>query len=287
MIELEQLRYVRLGTRDLRSAADFATNILGLEQVRTEPDRTYFRSDFRDHTLCYVLAEPSYASFAFDVRTAESLETAKRALADFGVKFRPGTEDECADRRVKAFVAFEDRSGNTIEIVLRPLMSGWRYFPSRDTGVKGLQSVALRSTSPDDERLWTTVFKAQVSDWVGEAAYIRTDTLHHRLSLHPSARNGLLAVTYEVEGIDQIMQTLYYLRNHQVRVKHGPGRQPTSAQMFITFEGPDEMLFTFASGMTKIVDDSTHLPRQFPDVAKSYCGWGSDVSIPELAGRRG
>jgi len=286
MIELEQLRYVRLGTRDLQEASEFATGVLGLQHVRTESSRAYFRSDYRDHTLCYVLTESHYASFAFDVRTPEVLERARQAVADFGLKPRFGTEDECADRRVKAFIVFEDRTGNSIEIVLRPLMSGWRYFPGRDAGVTGLQSIALRSMSVDDERLWTTVFNGRISDWVGDACYIRIDRLHHRLSLHPSSRAGVLAVGFEIEGIDQLMQANYFLKNRQIRIKHGPGREPTSGQMFITFEGPDGVLFRFATGMTTIADDRAHLPRQFPDAPSSYCAWGSEVAIKELAGAR-
>ena len=284
MIELEQLRYIRLGTRDLRGASEFATGVLGLQHVRTEADRAYFRSDYRDHTLCYVLTDSDYASFALDVRTAEVLKRAQQALSDFGLKPRFGTDEECADRRVKAFIAFEDRTGNSVEIVLRPLMSGWRYFPSRDTGVRGLLSVALRSKSRDDERLWTSVFNGRISDWVGDACYIRMDRLHHRLSLHPSSQAGLLGVAFEVESIDQVMQAKYFLKSSQIRIKHGPGRQPTSGQMFITFDGPDGMLFSFVTGMSTIADDQTHLPRQFPDVASSYCAWGSEVAIPELAG---
>lgn len=286
MIDLEQLRYVRLGTRDLNGAAAFATGVLGLEHVRTEGGRAYFRSDFRDHTLCYVQTDSALAGVAFEVRTAEALESARNALSEFGAKPRTGTPEECSERRVKAFVAFEDASGASIELVLRPLTSGWRYFPSRDTGVKGLLSVALRSTSAADERLWTTIFNAKVSDWVGDTAYIRLDALHHRLSLHPSARNGLLAVTYEVEGIDQVMQAYYFLKGRQIRIAHGPGRQPTSEAIFITFEGPEGMLFSFAAGMTRIAQPG-RLPRQFPDVAKSYCAWGSEVSIAELSGAAG
>jgi len=55
-------------------------------------------------------------------------------------------------------VWFEDHSGNRIELVVRPLNSGWRYFPSRDAGVKGLSGVLLRTKDSDgDEALWTGV----------------------------------------------------------------------------------------------------------------------------------
>ena len=54
MIAIEQLRYVRLHTRDLAAAAHFAQRILGLELVEQDDAQAAFRSDFRDHTLVFT-----------------------------------------------------------------------------------------------------------------------------------------------------------------------------------------------------------------------------------------
>ena len=45
MINLQDIRYVRLGTRDLEGAVDYATKILGLQLVGREGKSAYFRSD--------------------------------------------------------------------------------------------------------------------------------------------------------------------------------------------------------------------------------------------------
>ena len=45
MINLQDIRYVRLGTRDLEGAIDYATKILGLQLVGREGKSAYFRSD--------------------------------------------------------------------------------------------------------------------------------------------------------------------------------------------------------------------------------------------------
>jgi 2,3-dihydroxy-p-cumate/2,3-dihydroxybenzoate 3,4-dioxygenase len=50
MINLLDIRYVRLGTRDRAGAERFAREVIGLERVRQEAGTTYFRSDHRDHT---------------------------------------------------------------------------------------------------------------------------------------------------------------------------------------------------------------------------------------------
>lgn len=282
MIAIEQLRYVRLGTADLAAATDFAQNILGLELVEASDDQATFRSDFRDHTLAFVKDATRAQCLGLEVRDPETLERAADALTAQGYKITPGSPDAATKRKVKSFLAFRDETGVVNELVVRPLHSGWRYFPSRDAGVTGLEAVALRSPAiAKSEALWTKVLGGHVSDWIGDAAYLRFDAMHHRVALHPSTTGGILAVEYGVESVDQLMQANYFLQDQQVRIVHGPGRRPASGQMFLTFAGPDGVLFSYvAEGQP--IKDSTHRPRQFPRRAQSFCIWGSRSEVPEF-----
>ena len=284
MIEIEQLRYVRLGTRNLPAAIDFAQRILGLQMVEKSDEQATFRSDFRDHTLVYEAGDPSRQSIGLELRTHAALERAVATLAANGITAAPANATALARRKVRAMVSFTDRSGNLFELVVRPETSGWRYFPARDAGVTGLAAAALRTTANGaDEALWTEVFNGRVSDWVGDAAFIRFDDAHHRLALHPSDRAGVLAVEYAVEGLNQVMQAMYFLQSAQVKIVHGPGRRPSSGQIFLTFVGPDDMLFSYVAEGTRIADDKAHRPRQFPRRRESFCAWGSESTVPEFA----
>src|SRR5262245_64627307 len=60
MITLRDIRYVRLGTRNLDAASEYAKRILGLQEVRREHKSIYFRSDSRDHTLVYCEGDPAH-----------------------------------------------------------------------------------------------------------------------------------------------------------------------------------------------------------------------------------
>jgi 2,3-dihydroxy-p-cumate/2,3-dihydroxybenzoate 3,4-dioxygenase len=282
MIAIEQLRYVRLGTRDLAAAAQFAQRILGLELVEQDETQAAFRSDFRDHTLAFIKDQKPAQTVGFEVRDSETLERAADVLARNGYDVTPGSAEGAARRKVKTFLSFNDASGVTVDLVVRPLHSGWRYFPSRDAGITGLEAVALRTTSVvKSEALWTKVLAGKVSDWVGDAAFIRFDLAHHRLALHPSSSSGVLAVEYGVASVDQLMLSSYFLQDQQVRIVHGPGRRPASEQMFLTFAGPDDVLFSYVTEGSDI-DEATHRPRQFPRRAQSFCGWGSRSEVPEF-----
>lgn len=282
MIAIEQLRYIRLGAPDLAAAVDFAQRVIGLDLVERNEMQASFKSDFRDHTLVFFRGEPSDQAVAFEIRHADMLDDAAKDLATLGLKLQKGTAAEIEARKVKDFGWFRDASGNRIELVVRPLNSGWRYHGARDAGITGLAAVALRTTNPAaDQDLWTKIFDGRVSDRVGDAAFIRFDQSHHRLALYPSAGVGVLAVEYAVEEIDFVMQAQHALQGMQVRLLHGPGRRPTSEQAFVTFAGPTGVAFSYVTEATAIADEANHRPRQFARTPRSFCAWGSDSILPE------
>lgn len=283
MIAIDQLRYVRLGTRDLSAAVDFAERVLGLQLVNRSENSAYFRSDMRDHTLVFFLGEPAESAVGFEIHGQAQFDAAITELSQHGIEATIGTEHACAARKVCALASFRDPDGNMIELALRPLHSGWRYFPARDAGIVGLQGVALRSQNmPACEALWTILFNGRVSDWVGEAVFLRFDQTHHRLAYYPSAGRGILSIDFGVENVDLLMRNNYFLQSAQVRIVHGPGRRPTSNQIFLTFAGPDETLFSFVTEGDDITDETTHRPRQFPRTGSSFCAWGSESDVREF-----
>ena len=131
MIDLLDIRYVRLGTRDLIGADRFAREVIGLERARVEGGAHYYRSDQRDHTLVYFDGDPTDHTVGFELRDAAALDAAASALSDAGVAVRRGSADECEQRRVREFVHFRDPTGNAVDLVVRPHHGGSRHFPSR------------------------------------------------------------------------------------------------------------------------------------------------------------
>jgi len=282
MVELQQLRYARLITDDLRSAADFAQRVIGLEPIDRNQELATFRSDYRDYTLAFASGERAVQSVGLEVRYPQDLDAAIEGLRGLGLSSGRGSAEDCAFRKVKDMAWFMDFSGNRIELVVRPLNSGWRYFPSRDAGIRGLADVMLRTVDLEkDLSIWTEILGARVSDWAGEAAYLRFDEAHHRIALFPAARPGILAVEYAVEDVNLLMRNSYLLRDLQVPVVHGPGRRPASEQLFLTFAGPGDVLFSFvAEGVA--ADTEPRRPRQFPAGPAGLCNWGSECKIGEF-----
>ena len=287
MIELKDIIYVRLGTRDLEGSRRYATAILGLEEARAEGNpkhgqTRYFRSDAREHTLAYFDGDPRDHTTGFEVARSAELESAAAALEQLGYPVRRGTAAQAQARAVADFINFRDPSGNSIDLALRPHFSGKRYFPARDAGITGFSHIGLRTTDAvRDEAFWTQVLSARVSDRIGAAALLRIDQVHHKIALFPSSFAGVQHVNHQVAEVDDIMRSAYFLKDNGIRIVFGPGRHPTSGARFLYFEGPDEMIYEYSCGV-RLVTDENEAPRQFPFTPSSFCMWGSKPDIAEF-----
>jgi len=292
MVNLYDIRYLRLGTPNLEAAIEYATKIVGLQLVAREGKSAYFRSDktavrgdTRDHTLVYFEGDPSDHTAAFDLLNPEDFDSIGAELERAGHPVRMGTQQECEQRRVRQFLAFKDPTGNKLEVVVRPFHSGVRYFPSRDAGITHFSHIGLKTTNAKrDEAFWTRLLNARVSDWIGDAPLMRVNTIHHTLALFPSTAPGVQHINHQVEDIDDIMRSYYFLKEKGVKIVFGPGRHATSSAMFLYFEGPDKMIYEYSIGVKHIrpEDEASYRPRQFPFTPESFCIWGSRPDIPEF-----
>lgn len=283
MIELKEVCYTRLGTKDLETSAEFATQILGLQSTGGGHKDQYFRSDDRSHTLYYFEGDPNDQVVGFEIAHAPALEAAGATLDALGHPVHRGTKSECDARHVVDFIRFRDPTGTTVEVALRPEMVGKRYFASRDAGITGFSHVGLFSRDPvKDETFWTQVCNARVSDRIGDVPLLRVNAIHHTIALIPAPRSGIQHINHQVVSTDDVMRSYSLLQEHRIPIVFGPGRHPTSGARFLYFEGPDGMVFEYSVGVSE-VNEETYRERQFGFEPSSLCMWGSKAQMKELA----
>lgn len=287
MIKLRDVCYVRLGASNLATSEAFATEVLGLQVAERSKGALYLRSDDRAHTLCYTEGDPSQQVVGFEVDDEASLQEAAATLEKLGRPVVAGTSAEAAQRKAKAFIAFNDPSGNRIELAVRPERSGKRYFPTRDCGITGFNHVGLFSTDPArDEVFWTQVCNARVSDRIGDIPLMRVNAIHHTIALVRAPKSGVQHINHQVASNDDVMRSFYLLSEKQVPIVFGPGRHPTSGARFLYFKGPDGVVFEYSVGVDEIADEATHRPRQFGFEPTSFCMWGAKpagMALPNAA----
>jgi len=275
--------YVRLAVSEPSASARFVSDIFGLQRVAGQDGEIAFRSDDRFRTVSLGQNSADGASVGIEVWDDRALEEIGRQLRELGFTAKEATTSECRCRYVQSALLTEDASGNRIDLVVRPTRSGRRYFPPRDAGIVEFHGGGIRTTDHLRDLSFWRALGAEVSDWVGDIAYLRIDGLHHRIALYPSKGNGLLYAAFEVEALDQIMQNSYFMQESQIRIVQGPGHEPASSQMFLHVEGPDGLIFSYVNGMAEL-DGKPRLARQFPLTASSLCDWGSESKdVPELS----
>src|SRR5947199_4480450 len=229
MIQLKDVSYVRLGSPDLESAENFATACLGLQIAERGKKDLYLRSDARAHTLCYSEGDPSDQTVGFEVEDEASLQDAAATLERLGHAVHAGSVQEAEQRKVRAFIGFRDPTGNHIELVVRPERSGQRYFASRDAGITGFSHIGLNSTDPArDERFWTQVCNARVSDRIGDIPLMRVNAIHHTIALVRAPRAGSQPINPQGETSAGVLRCCYFLNRPPVPAVFAPGRPPTS-----------------------------------------------------------
>ena len=285
VIDLLDIRYVRLGTASLEVADRFAREIVGLELARASHRTRHYRSDQRDHTLVFLEGNPADHTIGFELRGIAELTAAAAELSDAGLAVRAGTAAECEQRRVGAFVNFRDATGNKIDLVIEPDRAVHIYRPPTATGITGFSHIGLCSTAPRrDERFWTGTLGARISDRIGNAAFLRIDEIHHKVALIPTTHAGVQHVNHQVAAVDDIMRPWYRLRERGVRILFGPGRHPTSEAVFLYFQGPDGMTYEFSTGVRTIsaAQEAAYRPRQLPAAPASFCMWGALPDIDEF-----
>jgi len=297
MINLHDIRYLRIATPNLDQAVEFATRIVGLQLVKREGKSAYFRSDkvdvrgdTRDHTLVYVEGAPGDHSIGFDLKDPNDFDAIGAVLDNAGHPVRLGTPDEAESRRAKNVLFTRDPSGNPIEIVARAYHSGVRCFPARDAGITEFSHIGLCSSDlRRDQAFWTSLFNARVSDWVGEVPFFRINTVHHSVVLFPSPKPGVQHINHQVEDIDDVMRSYYFLKEKGVKIIWGPGRHPVSTAMMVYFEGPDKMVYEYSVGVKHIQpeQEAAYRPRQFPFERYSLCMWGAVPDNPDFDATKG
>ena len=239
MIQLRDVSYVRLGSPDLEIGRNFRDRLPRPADRRTRQEGPLL--SFRRARAYAVLFGRRSAdqTVGFEVEDEASLQEAAATLEALGHDVHSGTAREAEQRKVKAFIGFRDPTGNHIELVVRPERNGRRYFASRDAGITGFSHIGLNSTDPArDERFWTQVCNARVSDRIGDIPLMRVNAIHHTIALVRAPKAGIQHINHQVESSDDVLRSYYFLSDRRVPIVFGPGRHPTSGARFLYFTGP-------------------------------------------------
>jgi 2,3-dihydroxybiphenyl 1,2-dioxygenase len=158
MSQVTELGYLGIGVKDLDAWKQFAGEVIGLQVIDgDERNSCYLRMDYWHHRIA-VRQDGSDDLTYLGLRVAgpEEFHQMRAQLSEAGVKYRAGSPEEAAERRVLELLKLEDPGGNPIEIFHGPQVDYHSpFWPGRGmhgrfkTGEEGLGHCLLREDDHD------------------------------------------------------------------------------------------------------------------------------------------
>jgi 3,4-dihydroxy-9,10-secoandrosta-1,3,5(10)-triene-9,17-dione 4,5-dioxygenase len=303
---ISSLGYLRIESADVAAWREFGVKILGMTEGRgPEAEAVYLRMDEFPARLVIIpgSADRLLAS-GWEVRDARALAGVGRALADAGVPYKAGTDDEVAARRVGAMLKLEDPAGHALEVFCgaaldsRPSVSpyGNRFV----TGDLGLGHVVLPVPAGDEAAFgfWTEVLGFRLRDSMrmpaefvkggGEVGggrpgdppvwfrFLGCNARHHSLALAPvPADPGIVHLMIETASLDDVGRALDRCIRRGATVSGSLGRHANDLMVSFYVRTPGGFDVEYGTD-GRLVDDATWITRESTAVSL----WGHSFAPP-------
>src|SRR6478735_3429817 len=294
---IRSLGYMRIEATDMAAWRDYGLKVLGMiEGKGTNPDALYLRMDDFPARLVIVPGEKDRLQVSgWETANAAELQEVRDNLAAAGVPFKEGTADQLADRRVVEMIAFEDTSGNSLEVFHGAALEHRRivspYGHKFVTGEQGLGHVVLTTT--DDEaslRFYRDVLGFRLRDSMrlppqmvgrpadGEPAWLRflgCNPRHHSLAFLPLPNpTGIVHLMIEVENSDDVGLCLDRANRRKVKMSATLGRHINDKMLSFYMKTPGGFDIEFGCEGLEVEDESW-IARESTAVSL----WGHDFSV--------
>ena len=239
MIELTDIAYVRSGVADLDKAVgvrhrDRGPGTGGVPGAASAPDPAGPRVAHAAGRLAAITAWPwsqgpsGVIASGFAVADEDALAAAETELERSGLRSAAAAPGEARQRRVRAFIGFDDPFGNRIELVSQQETITRPVAFARPAGITEFGHLCLDAPDVHEAyRFWSTRFNARVSDWIGDAAcLLRIDPVHHKLAVFRGDGPGLCHMNFQVATIDDVFRNWHFLTQPRRGDRDGAGPSP-------------------------------------------------------------
>jgi 3,4-dihydroxy-9,10-secoandrosta-1,3,5(10)-triene-9,17-dione 4,5-dioxygenase len=298
---IRSLGYLRIEATDMAKWHEFGLKVLGMVEGRgPNSEALYLRMDDFPARLVIVPGPADrLAHTGWEVAGAAELDEVRARLESHGVPYKEGTAGQIADRRVSELIAFDDPSGNSIEVfhgialdhrrVVSPY--GHRFV----TGEQGLGHIVL--STRDDEaalRFYRDVLGFRLRDSMrlppqlvgrpadGAPAWLRffgCNPRHHSLAFLPMPTpSGIVHLMVEVGNTDDVGLCLDRARRRKVPMSASLGRHVNDLMLSFYMKTPGGFDVEFGCEGRQI-DDETWVARESTAVSL----WGHDFGVEAQA----
>jgi len=294
---ISSLGYLRIESADPGAWRDFALKVLGMTEGRgPESNVVHLRMDEFPARLVIVpgSADRLLAS-GWEVRDAQALAAVGSALADAGVPYKAGTDDELAARRVGSMLKLQDPAGHALEVFCgaaldnRPAVSpygtsfvtgdlglGHVVLPVPDEAAFGFYTEVLGFRLRDSMRMPAEFFGGQPGDPPVWFRFLGCNARHHSLALAPvPAEAGLVHLMIETASLDDVGRALDRCTRRGAKVSGSLGRHANDLMVSFYVRTPGGFDVEYGTD-GRLVDDATWISRESTAVSL----WGHSFAPP-------
>ncbi|MCS4253076.1 3,4-dihydroxy-9,10-secoandrosta-1,3,5(10)-triene-9,17-dione 4,5-dioxygenase [Rhodococcus erythropolis] len=297
MMGIRSLAYMRIGATDMAAWREYGLKILGMiEGKGVDADSLYLRMDDFPARLVIVPNDTDRLLVSgWETANAAELQDIRDRLSAAGVPFKEGTAEQLKDRRVVEMIAFEDTSGNSLEVFHGAALEHRRivspYGHRFVTGEQGLGHVVL--TTDDDDaslRFYRDVLGFKLRDSMrlppqmvgrpadGDPAWLRflgCNPRHHSLAFLPLPNpTGIVHLMLEVENSDDVGLCLDRALRKKVKMSATLGRHVNDEMLSFYMKTPGGFDIEFGCEGLE-VEDENWIARESTAVSL----WGHDFTV--------
>lgn len=277
-MDIKQLGYIGLASREPEAFSAYGTEILGMQRVLGEDEATHFRIDDRHHRITVERADhDGGAYYGWELADAQALSAALDELSDRDIETSAASQRELEIRRVTDMAHFHDPAGNRVELYYGASVGDGEFTSSRDverfvTGELGLGHVVLGSADvAAQQRFYTEVLGFKVSDTMRapfHATFLHTNPRHHSIAFadgpffgidHPFLHHFML----EVPDMDQVGRTYDLVLDRDIPVTMTLGRHSNDKVFSFYARSPIGVHTEFGCGGV-LIDDATWQVTEIP-----------------------
>lgn len=292
-MEIKALGYVGVNSTKLDDWSNFATRLLGMQQVERAKSVRAFRMDDRKQRLVVTDAVGDTLGFlGFEVIDAAALDRVAARVEEAGIRVTHGIRALAEERRVANLIVFNDPAGHRLEVFHGAESAPDAFVPGRAisgfrTGALGMGHVVLNVV--DVEVLlpfYRDVLGFAITDYGLRPFglyFFHLNSRHHSFAVVGSGRSSFHHFMVELYSLDDIGQGYDLAQLDPERVAYTLGRHGNDYMTSFYAHTPSGFFVEYGWG-GRSIDPATWRPHETSDGPSM---WGHErVWLPEDSPQR-
>lgn len=291
-MEINALGYIGINSAKTDEWSNYATKLLGMQQVDKGASTRAYRMDDRKQRFVVTGAEGESLGFmGWEVANTGDLDTLASRLENAGVAVEVATTALSDERYVKHLIRFKDPEGNVIEVFCDPFIDDTAFQPGRSitgfkTGALGMGHAVLKAI--DLEVLlpfYRDLLGFAVSDYFLDpypVYFFHVNGRHHSFALVGIKQQGFHHFMVEYDMLDDLGQGYDLALLDEDRVAFTMGRHTNDYVMSYYTHTPSGFFIETGYG-GYVIDPETWEPHQ---TSEGPSLWGHDRTYMEEPQRK-